>query len=71
MPGRFGSSFTLMSLVASSPLILTLVGACLVCLYQRERRPRAARLLGGASLAYLSWATVGYEFSSLSCRWLD
>lgn len=59
MSGRLGPSFTLISLMASSPLILTLVASCLVCLYQRERRPRSGWLLGGASLAYLMWATVG------------
>src|SRR4051794_41063037 len=54
-----GPSFNLMSLMASMPLILTLAVSILICLRQRERRPRTARLIGWSSLAYLFWVTVG------------
>lgn len=59
MSGRLGPDVEILSVLASLPLILTLVVSCLVCLRQRKRRPRAARFLGGASLAYLIWVTVG------------
>lgn len=41
MSGHLGPSFTLISLMASSPLILTLVVSCLVCLRERDRMPRS------------------------------
>lgn len=59
MSGRLGPDIAFLSVLASLPLVLTLVVSSLVCLRQRKRRPCSARLLGGASLAYLIWVTVG------------
>lgn len=57
--GQLSLNSILISLMASTPLILTLFVSCLICVQQHERRPRTARLLGWTSLAYLIWATVG------------
>jgi hypothetical protein len=57
--GQLSLNSILISLMASTPLVLTLFVSCLICLKQYARRPRTAQLLGWSSLAYLIWAMVG------------
>jgi hypothetical protein len=57
--GQLSLNSILISLMASTPLILMLLVSCLICVRQHERRPRTAQLLGWSSLAYLIWVAVG------------
>lgn len=52
-------SLMLASLLAATPLILTLLVSVVICWRQRERRPKTSQLLGWATFAYLLWASIG------------
>ncbi len=56
----FGLRYWLTHAAASGPVLVMLVVGIVVCYRQRQRRPRVARLLGGAMLAELVWLTLGF-----------
>ena len=66
----FGLRYWLTYAAASGPVLVMLVVGIVVCYRQRQRRPRVARLLGGAMLAELIWLTLGTAAQIALMVWL-
>lgn len=66
----FTVSQLLIHIAASAPLLGTLVVGLVICYRQRVRRPRVAKLLGGALLAELIWLTCGWPLLYMAITWL-
>ena len=66
MDELFTIQYWLMRTLASLPLIGALIVGLIVCQRQRPRRPRVARLLGGAVLCQLIFSTIGQPLLYLS-----